>query len=63
MKATRDYWAHNEVAALPLQCSVRVMMAKQKLARKQLMVSVDGLRILFDGLEQIVAVSIDHAEL
>ena len=60
LKGRRDHWAHTEVAALRLQCSVRVMMAKLKLARKQI---IDGLRILFDVLEEIVAVSMDNAEL
>jgi hypothetical protein len=63
LKVRRDHWANNEVAAVRLQCSVRMMMAKQKLARKRLMVSVDGFRILFDVLEEIVAVSLDNAEL
>jgi hypothetical protein len=63
VKTKREHWAHTEVAILRLQCSVRMMMAKQKLARQRLMVSVDGLRILFDVIEEIVAVSLDNAEL
>ena len=63
LNTNRDHWAHQEVAALRLQCAWRGQMEKRKLSRKKLMFSVEGLRILYDMLDEVMVASIVAAEL
>ena len=58
----KDHWAYRDIAAVRLQCAWRSFVGKQRLSRRGLMLSVDGMRILYDLLENVVSVSIVAAQ-
>ena len=60
--AQNAHWAAIEVSAIRIQCSARCMLAKRRLARKSIMGSIDGLRIMYELVDHVVDASIKQVE-